>query len=146
MTKLLSAFLLACSLGACVATPMYTRPGDLAPLIAHVDGDQRDLVWQRAIGVLLDEGYVPQLLDEHAGYISAKQRDDVDVDALAGTLAIVTVSPDGVLRVEVSGHGLYDSGDDLLRDIKAEQNKLLQKIMAPPAPAASALAPAAPRS
>jgi hypothetical protein len=86
---------------------------------------------------------VPDVLNQAAGYISAKQRDDVQLGKLAGTMAIVVVSVGGVVRVEVSGHGEYTSSDDLVRDVKAEQDKLLKEILASTAPAALAL-PAAP--
>lgn len=132
--KAIAGFIVFASLAA--GCHYYLRPGDIQPVTARVAGDQRDAVWQHAIEVLLDEGYVPDVLNQPAGYISAKQRDDVELGKLAGTMAIVTVSPAGVVRVEVSGHGQYTSGDDLLRDVKAEQDKLLKEITAQPAPAA----------
>jgi hypothetical protein len=137
---LLSAVLTASLASAC---NYYLRPGDIQPVTARVVGDQRDAVWQRAINVLLDEGYVPDVLNQQAGYISAKQRDDVQLGQLAGTMAIVTVSPDGVLRVEVSGHGEYTSSDGLLHDVQAEQDKLLKEILAASAAPAHGAPPSA---
>jgi hypothetical protein len=103
----------------------------------QVGAERRVALWQRAIGVLLAEGYVPQVLNEAACYISAKQRDDVTVGAVAGTLAIVTVSPEGVLRIQVSGAGVYSSGSGLARDLDAIQHRLLQEIVSSRAPQAS---------
>jgi hypothetical protein len=119
------------ALAACGASPQMLRPGDLAPLASQVPVEQRVAVWQRAIGVLLDEGYVPQVLNEAACYISAKQRDDVTVGAIAGTMTIVTVSPEGVLRVQVSGAGVYNSQAELARDLDAIQHRLVQEISSP---------------
>jgi hypothetical protein len=119
------------------ATPQLLRPGDLAPVTSRVPADQRTAVWQRAIGVLLDEGYVPQVLNEAACYISAKQRDDVTVGSVAGTMTIVTVSPEGVLRVQVSGAGVYNSATELARDLDAIQHRLLQKMSSSGGPPAS---------
>jgi hypothetical protein len=139
------SWMLTAVLVAACATPQLLRPGDLAPVSAQVDAAQRVAVWHRAIGVLLDEGYVPQVLNEAACYISAKQRDDVVVGAVAGTLAIVTVSPEGVLRLQVSGVGVYHSASDLAHDLDAIQHRLIQEItsrgaapMSPPAVAPTA--------
>jgi hypothetical protein len=144
-TKLLFATTL------CLATGcnQYLRPGDMTPLSAQVALDQRVATWQRAIEVLLDEGYVPQVLNESACYISAKQRDDVQVGSLSGTMVIVTVSLEGKLRLEVSGSGVYASSSGLVKDIDALQQKLMQEIVAraaAPAPTPAAVAPAAPTS
>jgi hypothetical protein len=132
LTKLLLASVL---LTSCT---QYMRPGDLTPLSARVATDQRTVVWQRAIDVLLDEGYVPNVLDSTACYISAKQRDDVQIGSLSGTMVIVTVSPEGQLRLSVSGAGVYASSSGLLDDIKAVQTRLMDEIVrragAKPAP------------
>jgi hypothetical protein len=138
MSKAAFVLLLA-SLSACM-TPYVLRPGDLAPIVAQVGSEQRVAIWQRAITVLLDEGYVPQVLNEAACYVSGKQRDDVTEGALAGTIAIVTVSPEGRLRVEVGGHGVYRDEADLKRDVAEIQQRLTQEIMG------SALPPATPGS
>ncbi len=92
----------------CVA-PYALRPGTVAPVTATVPPEQRTMVWQHAIAVLLDEGYVPQVLNESACFVSAKQRDDV-VAGTTGTIGatvVVTVSPEGIVRVQVSGNGIY---------------------------------------
>jgi hypothetical protein len=122
-------FAFAIVLSAC-ATPHVLRPGDLAPLTASVPTDQREVMWQRAIGALLDEGYVPQVLNEAACYISAKQRDDLVDDKLAGTIVLVTITPEGTLRVEVGGSGLYSSDDAFLADVQQLQAHLLSAILA----------------
>lgn len=136
-----AAFVLVLSALACAA-PYVLRPGDLAPIVAQVSSEQRIAVWQRAITVLLDEGYVPQVLNEAACYVAGKQRDDVVEGALAGTIAIVTVSPEGRLRVEVGGHGVYTNEADLKRDVAEIQQRLTQEIMgAAPAPASPGSGP-----
>jgi len=121
---------IACLAAFGCATPRLLRPGSLHPGTASVAIDQRVATWHRAIQVLLDEGYVPQVLNEAACYVSAKQRDDISVGTLSGTIAIVIVTPDGVVRVEVGGSGIYHSDDELLRDVSAEQAKLLAEIVA----------------
>jgi hypothetical protein len=134
-------FALLIALVSACATPHVLRPGELQPLTAQVSPDQRAVMWQRAISALLDEGYVPTVMNEAAGYVGAKQRDDVSVGALAGTMAIVTISPEGVVRVEVSGAGLYTSDSALVADVSKVQQQLMQEIMArapaapPPTPA-----------
>ncbi len=143
----LSKLLVAATLCLATGCNQYLRPGDMTPLSAQVSLDQRVATWQRAIDVLLDEGYVPQVLNESACYISAKQRDDVQVGSLSGTMVIVTVSPEGKLRLEVSGSGVYASSGGLIHDIDALQQKLMQEIVArAAAPAPAAPAPAAPTS
>lgn len=125
----LSKFVFTASL-ALAGCNQYLRPGEMSPLNAQVALDQRARVWQQAIEVLLDEGYVPDVLDPTACYISAKQRDDVQLGSLSGTMAIVTVSPEGKLRVEVSGHGVYASSSGLVHDLDAVQIKLRDEIVA----------------
>jgi hypothetical protein len=104
-------------------------------LTASIPVDQRVAVWHRAIGVLLDEGYVPDVLNEAACYISAKMRADIVAGSLAGTMAIVSIPPDGTLRLQVSGAGLYTSQDELTRDVATVQNRLLAEILNRPIPA-----------
>jgi hypothetical protein len=144
-TKLgLASVLVAAIATAGTGCTQYMRPGDLTPLNAHVALDQRTLVWQRAIDVLLDEGYVPNVLDSTACYISAKQRDDVQIGSLSNTMVIVTVSPEGQLRLSVSGAGVYASSGGLLDDIRAIQQRLMDEIVQrahAPAPAATPTAP-----
>jgi hypothetical protein len=124
----MKALLLAATLIGC-ATPHVLRPGDLPPLTGQVAPEQRVAMWQRAIAAVLDLGYVPQVLNEAACYIGAKQRDDLTVGNLAGTSAIVTVSPEGLVRVEVGGSGLYTSDDAIKADIQKVQGQLMQEIM-----------------
>jgi len=120
--------LLAATLIGC-ATPHVLHPGDLPPLTAQVAPEQRVAMWQRAISTVLDLGYVPQVLNEAACYIGAKQRDDVTVGTLYGTTAIVTISPEGLVRVEVGGAGIYTSDDALKVDLQKVQSQLIQAIM-----------------
>ena len=130
MSKVLAVAVVA---SLCSCTRGYIiRPGDLPPIVATVPPDQRTQIWQRAITVLLDEGYVPQVLDESAAYVSGKQRDDLTTGPLAGTMAIVTVSPEGRLRVQVSGAGVYHDLSELERDIAQIQQRLTQEILAAP--------------
>lgn len=113
----------------------YLRPNELPPAVAQVTPEQRLAVWNRAVGVLLDEGYVPTMMDATACFVSAKMRDDVDMGKLAGTLALISVTPDGKVRVSVAGHGTYTSEDAFKKDITAEQDRIAQEILAtPPAP------------
>jgi hypothetical protein len=131
MTKLILA--VSCLFAAC-ATPQALRPGDLPAVLARVTPDQRVATWNRAITVLLVEGYVPQVLNQDAAYISAKRRDDAtDSDVLAGTYVIVAISPEGVLRVEVAGGGTYSDSAQLVRDLQAVQTRLTSEITGTPA-------------
>jgi hypothetical protein len=69
---------LATSLANC-SQVYYTRPGSgaLRPATAAVAPADRTAVWQRAVVALLEQGYVPQILNEAAGYISARRREDI---------------------------------------------------------------------
>src|SRR4029077_5816304 len=96
---------------------------------AVVPPEQRDLVWRRAVGVLLDQGYVPQVLSADAGYISAKRREDIADDAFAGTIALVYISPEGRVRVEVSGGGIFHSESQFLDAVNQRQKLLLTLIV-----------------
>jgi hypothetical protein len=125
MTKLVLA--VSCLLAAC-ATPQAFRPGDLPPLVSRIAPDQRVATWNRAITVLLDEGYVPQVLNQEAAYISAKQRDDASNDELAGTMVIVTISPEGAVRVEIAGVGVYHDESQLAHDLQQVQARLTAEI------------------
>jgi hypothetical protein len=124
----------------CVQT-YYTRPGTLKPGMASVPPAERTAAWQHAVGALLNEGYVPQVLNESAGYISAKRREDLANDALTGTMATVVVSPEGAVRVEVSGVGQYSSEEAFLSAVTERQDHILQAIMT-----AHQAAPAPPRA
>ena len=125
--------MLVCMLVGCSA-PYAVRPGDLKPLQASIPVDQRHAVWEHAINVLLDEGYMPQVLNESAGFISAKERDDVDSN-LANTIAVVTISAEGIVRVEVAGFGVFHSQSEIISAVGTVQNRLLAEIMTRPAPA-----------
>ncbi len=105
------------------------RPGSIAPATATVAPEARAATWQRAIQVLLEAGYVPTAMNETAGYVSGRQRDDVNLGALAGATAIVTIAPDGYVRVEVAGAGLYQTEDDIVKDCGARQRELLARIL-----------------
>ncbi len=78
---------------------------------------------------LLDQGYVPQVLNESAGYINAKRREDLADDALAGTMATVAISPEGAVRVEVSGVGYFHSEQAFLDAVRARQGQIMQAVM-----------------
>jgi hypothetical protein len=106
----------------------------LTPALIASPPEQRVAVWQHAVTVLLDQGYVPQVLNEAAGFISAKRREDLADDALAGTIAIVSISPQGEVRVDVSGAGLFHSEQDFLKTISDRQNLLARLIAQPGAP------------
>ena len=118
----------------------YLRPGDLPALQAQVAADKRDLAWQRAIEVLLDAGYVPDVLNEDAAYISAHFRDDAQLDSLTGVHAIVVIAIDGRVRVQVSGSGQYATTTGLADDLRSAEQDLLTRIVAAVGPK-----PAAPR-
>lgn len=136
--KLRSVLLIASlALPACYSTRLL-RPGEVEPLTARVAPDARMPTWHAAINVLLDDGYVPQVLDATAGYIAARARDDIQNDSLQNTMAIVTIAPDGTVRVQVSGLGQFRSDQDLVTTVQATQHKLFDDIMRavpPPAPA-----------
>lgn len=135
-----SLALVSCLFTAC-ASPQALRPGDLPPIVSRVSPEQRVATWNRAIGVLLDEGYVPEVLNQDGGYISAKRRDDgSDTDELAGTFSIVMIAPDGVVRVEIAGGGVYSDVNKLAHDLRAIQERLAAKI-AQPAPLPPPTAP-----
>jgi hypothetical protein len=132
----LATFMLACglALSGCY-TSWVVRPGSLTPATANVAPADRSATWQRAIQVLLEEGYVPMAMNEAAGFVSGRQRDDVQLGTLTGATAIVTIAPDGWLRVEVAGAGYYTSEDDIVRECATRQQNLLRRILAAPSPA-----------
>ena len=121
-------------LSGCVRA-YYTRPGTLKPAMASVTPAERAAVWQHSVTALLEQGYVPLVLNEAAGYVSARRREDLVDDALIGTMATVVVSPEGGVRVEVSGTGLYGSEQDFLNAVLQRQTDLLQAIVAARPPA-----------
>jgi hypothetical protein len=107
----------------------HVHPGALEPSRAQIAPEERAALWRRAIGVLLDEGYVPQLLNEEASFISARRREDFENDPLARTLALVYISPDGAVRVEVSGVGLFASEKQFLTAVGERQRVILDLIL-----------------
>lgn len=110
-------------------TYYHVHPGALEPSRGQIGPEERVATWQRAIGVLLDQGYVPQVLNERACFISAKHREDFENDPLAQTLALVYISPDGVVRVEVSGVGYFASEKEFLTAIGQKQHLIFQQIV-----------------
>ena len=124
---------------ALVAAPLLTgcvtlyhvHPGTLPVSSASIPPDQKDAVWKRAVIVLLDQGYVPQVLNEAAFYINAKRREDIDNDAFAGTIALFSITPDGHVRVEVSGTGLFHSEQQFVAAVGQRQDELLRLILNP---------------
>jgi len=123
------SFVAGLALAGCVST-YYTRPGALRPSTATVAPAERIAAWQHAIGALLDQGYVPQVVDATAGYIQARRREDLANDALTGTMATVVISPEGNVRVEVTGIGQYSSEDAFLKAVGERQDVILRAIMA----------------
>ena len=105
------------------------RPGQSRPATAGVAPEQRAAIWQRAVTVLLDEGYIPALLNESTCFISAHRRVDLVDDALAGTLVLIAISPEGNLRVEVGGSGIFASEQELLHAVSELQSHLLNLIV-----------------
>jgi len=118
-------------LSAC-ATVYYARPGELTPFWATVAPDQRLAIFQRAIPALLDQGYVPDVVSEAAGYIKARRREDIADDALANTIALVAITPEGHVRIEVSGNGVFSNQSDFIKTISARQALLARLILASP--------------
>ena len=121
--------LLALSLLIAGCSYYHVHPGALEPSVGHVTPEERAVVWRRAIGVLLDQGYVPQVLNEAASFISAKRGEDFENDPLARTLVLVYISPDGAVRVEVSGVGYFASEKQFISAIGERQRVLLDLIL-----------------
>jgi hypothetical protein len=84
--------------------------------------------------VLLDEGYVPQVVNAEAGYISAKRREDLTDDSLIGTMATVVVTSNGLVRLEVTGTGFYHSEQEFQNAVSDRQKRLLGRILSPQDP------------
>jgi hypothetical protein len=106
----------------------FVHPGALEPSRAQVAPEDRATVWRRAVGVLLDQGYVPQVMNESAAFISARRREDFQNDPLAKTMVSVYISPDGAVRVEMSGVGLFASEKQFLAAITERQQLILDRI------------------
>jgi hypothetical protein len=114
----------------CGCTSFYqVRPGTLEPGRAVIAPEERATVWRRAVGVLLDQGYVPQVLNEDAGFINAKRREDIADDAFSGTVALVYISPEGGVRVEVAGGGIFHSESQFISAVGQRQQLLLTLIL-----------------
>ncbi len=109
-------------------TGYQVHPGTLGAATVSVSPDEKDILWRRAVGVLLDQGYVPQVLNESACFISARRREDIADDAFARTIAIFTISPEGVARLEVSGAGLFSSEAQFVAAVRDRQITLLSLI------------------
>ena len=118
-------------LSAC-ATWYHVQPGSLPAGSATVPPEQKEAVWKRAVTVLLDQGYVPQVLNEAACYISAKRREDIDNDAFAGTIALFSITPEGRVRLQISGAGLFHSEQQFIAAIGQRQDQILNLILNPP--------------
>jgi hypothetical protein len=130
----LPVFLIVLALQGCYSA-YVARPGWLVPATAMVTPAERSTVWQRSVGILVDEGYVPQVLNSGACYVSARQREDEVPDgSLVRNMAIVTIAPDGLVRVEVSGFGYYQSLNEMNQDIGRRQQRLLRRILNQPEP------------
>ncbi len=133
--------LLALGLVGAVATTsgcysiQIARPGTLPVATAVVPPDQRLATWNRAISALVDAGFIPQVFNETACYESAKRRDDLGDDILSGAQAIVQVTPEGLVRVQVSGLGSFSSQEALNLEITRRQLDILQRIVHPAPPA-----------
>ena len=107
----------------------HVHPGALEPSRAQIAPEERAALWRRAIGVLLDQGYVPEVLNEAGSFISAKRREDFENDPLARTLVLVYISPDGAVRVEVSGVGYFASEKQFISAIGERQRVILDLIL-----------------
>jgi hypothetical protein len=110
------------------------RPGTLPLATASVPADQRLAAWNRSISALIDAGFIPQVFNETACYVSAKRRDDLGNDVLSGAMAVVQVTPEGVVRVQVSGVGMFSTPEDLNAEIGRRQADILQRIVTPTPP------------
>lgn len=128
-TSVGSSLLLLSSLLSGCASYYYVHPGRLEPSRAQIAPDERTALWRRAIGVLLDQGYAPQVLNEAALFISARRREDFDNDALAKTMVSVYISAEGAVRVEMSGVGLFTSEKQFLAAVGERQQLILNLIL-----------------
>ena len=115
--------------GAGCATTSTVPPSAHRAAMASVPPAQRLEVWRRAIAVLLDDGYIPELLDEPAAFIRARRLDNTNV-------ATFLVAPDGVARLELSGVVTTSFFDDPIVELGKRQTALLKSIV-DPRPAAS---------
>jgi hypothetical protein len=123
------ALVVSCVLFPGCSAIYYAHPGTLSPALAQISPAERTALWQRAVPALLDEGYVPQVMNEHAGYISARRREDLVGDALIGTMATVVITTEGKVRVEVSGSGYFRSEEDFRGAVRERQQSLMNRIV-----------------
>jgi hypothetical protein len=129
LSRSLSSFLLVLAVLLSGCSYYHVHPGALEPSRAQIAPEERAALWRRAIGVLLDQGYVPQVLNEAGSFISAKRREDFENDPLARTLVLVYISPDGAVRVEVSGVGYFASEKQFISAIGERQRVILDLIL-----------------
>lgn len=124
---------IAVSLAGCY-TPYLVKPGRVAPATASVAPAEVTAVWRRAVTVLRAEGYVPQVLSQEAGYVSGRRDDYLnDAGQPIGEMAVVTVSPEGSVEVELTGAGWKPASEDITTRMSKRQADLLRRILAPPA-------------
>jgi hypothetical protein len=121
--------LFACAISGCTTTYYRVHPGSASPATTTIAPDRRIALWEHAVGAILDQGYVPQVLNKDACYISARRREDISDDAFAGTIVIFSVSPEGKVRLELSGGGLFDSEEKFFSEIARRQTQILKAIM-----------------
>jgi len=69
------------------------------------------------------------VLNEAASFINAKRREDFENDPLARTLVLVYISPDGAVRVEVSGVGYFASEKQFISAIGERQRVILDLML-----------------
>ena len=129
LSRSLSSFLLVLAVLLSGCSYYHVHPGALEPSRAQIAPEERAALWRRAIGVLLDQGYVPQVLNEAASFINAKRREDFENDPLARTLVLVYISPDGAVRVEVSGVGYFASEKQFISAIGERQRVILDLML-----------------
>ncbi len=131
--RLLTVAALVSCVAACAVTQTYSlRPDDLPARVGQIDPSERVAAWNRAIEVLMQQGYEPQVLNQDAGYISAKMRNNAPEDALVGTRAIIKITPQGKVSVEVGGVGNYASGSELESYIDSMKSTLLEGTLGQP--------------
>ena len=106
-----------------------SRPGALGPAKTQIAPGERALAWQHAIGAVVEQGYIPVVLNESGGFISAKRREDLTDDALIGSIVTVVIAPEGTVRVELSGAGFFSNEQDFLDAVTKRQAKIMQAIV-----------------
>jgi hypothetical protein len=114
--------------GGCVNW-YYAHPGAIGAAMANTAPAARSELWQRAVLVLIDNGYVPQVLNEQAAYIMARRREDIADDAFARTIAIFTISSKGQARLGISGEGRFRSEAEFVAAAQERQEALLKLVL-----------------